>query len=347
MKKYQERQLSIHNIVLTGGGTGGHLAIVNELKKELNSRGIRPVFIGSTSGQDMAWFEHDHGFKKVYFLDSRGVMNKGFFGKISSLVNIYSLTSKVKEIFVENNVNKIVSVGGYSAAPAAIAAIFNLLPLYIHEQNAKMGMLNKLLSIFAKEIFSSYGANLVAKDYPVNQNYFESGRIRDVIQTVIFLGGSQGAKSINDFAITWAPKLHQKGIHIIHQTGKNDFERVSKTYQNMGLSIDVFAFDNELYKKMAKADFAVSRAGASTLWELSANALPTLFVPYPYAAANHQFYNAKYLVDKNLAFMVSDMELKNVDLNKYLTLDLHKISTRLTDSIMIDGVKIMVDRITE
>lgn len=336
-----------NNIVLTGGGTGGHLAIVNELKKELNSRGIRPIFIGSTSGQDMAWFEHDYGFKQVYFLESSGVMNKGLAGKIKSLSNIYTLSQKVENLLEYHHVKCVVSVGGYSAAPAALAAIFSKLPLFIHEQNAKMGMLNKLLSFFAQEIFSSYDPESSAKDYPVGLNYFEFGKIRDSVKTVIFLGGSQGARSINQFAIKNAPILAKNGIRIIHQTGKNEFEKIAQSYHSMGIDADVFAFDKELYKKMAEADFAISRAGASTMWELCANALPALLVPYPYAAANHQYHNAKYLVDRGLAKMSLDKDLDNVDLMQLIHGDLHSISKKLTDAIMIDGVKIMVDRILE
>lgn len=339
--------MNIDSIVLTGGGTGGHLAIVNEIKQELNSRGIKPIFIGSVNGQDKAWFEHDHGFKKTYFLESSGVMNKGLFGKIASIAKIYSLIDTVEEIFEYHNVKSVVSVGGYSAAPAAFAAIFNRIPLYIHEQNAKMGVLNKFLSWFAKEVFSSYDPNSCVKDYPVNQNYFEYGRIREHVKTIIFLGGSQGARSINAFALKWAPILAKSGVHIIHQTGKNEFEAISEAYQNMGLVVDVFAFDKELYKKMGQADFAVSRAGASTMWELCANALPALLVPYPYAASNHQYFNAKYLVDKELAFMVQDNELPQIDLMHYIHKDVNRISKQLTDSIMIGGVKMMVDSILD
>lgn len=337
--------MTMNSIVLTGGGTGGHLSIVNELKKELNLRGIKPIFIGSANGQDKTWFEHDHGFKKAYFLESSGVMNKGFFGKIKSLYNIYALGDVVEEIFEYHNVCSVVSVGGYSAAPASLGAIMNKIPLFIHEQNAKMGMLNRLLSKFAKEVFNSYDENAMARDYPVNQNFFESGRIRSHIQTVIFLGGSQGARSINQFALKNAKKLHDKGIHIIHQTGKASYEEVVASYKQMGIQADVFAFDNALYKKMEQADLAISRAGASTMWELCANALPTLFVPYPYAASNHQYFNAKYLVDKKLAFMVLDHELSTLDLESYLHLDLHSMSKGLADAIMMDGVKVMVDRI--
>ena len=333
------------NIVLTGGGTGGHLAIVNEIKKELNARGIKPVFVGSSNGQDQAWFEHDDGFEKCFFLDSRGVMNKGLVGKFLSVLNILKLSQTVSRIFKTYNIGKVVSVGGYSAAPASIAAIINRKYFAIHEQNAKMGMLNQAMSYFADEIFSSYDESSKAKNYPVALKYFETARLRNELKTVIFLGGSQGARSINNFALKIAQDLVKNNIKIIHQTGKNDFERVASEYQKMGIEPDVFPFSSDLYLKMSQADFAVSRAGASTLWELGANLLPTLFVPYPYAASNHQFFNAIYLIEKNMATMCLDTNLKDFDFEELLKIDIFGLSQNLKGAILPNGAKEIVDQI--
>lgn len=333
------------NIVLTGGGTGGHLSIVNEIKKELNMRGIKPIFIGSSNGLDKTWFENDDGFEKCFFLDSRGVMNKGFVGKVMSVLNILKLSQKVGYIFDIHNISKVVSVGGYSAAPASIAAIINKKYFAIHEQNAKMGMLNRLMSYFADEIFSSYSNSSKAKNYPVAMKYFDSAKRRTELKTIIFLGGSQGSKSINNFAIRISKQLIANNIKIIHQTGKNDFERVSNEYKKMQIDADVFAFSSDLALKMSSADLAVSRAGASTLWELSANLLPSLFVPYPYAAANHQFFNANYLVERNMAAMCLDEMLNDFSFDDLRKIDIYNYSKNLEGVILPNGTKEMVDEI--
>ena len=157
-------------------------------------------------------------------------------------------------------------------------------------------------------------------------------RIRTTLATIIFLGGSQGAKQINDIAIQNAPLLASRGISIIHQTGKSDYERVKEAYRKMGIKADIFPFTKELAKKMAQADFAVSRAGASTLWELCANALPALFVPYPYAASNHQYYNAKFLVDKGAALLFPTHNLEDI-----FSLSLESMSRTLTTLIKPQG----------
>ena len=110
-------------IAITGGGTGGHLVIARAIKEELNRRGIKPIYIGSTGGQDKAWFENDEGFEKVYFLHSQGVVNKKGFKKILSLVDIIRSAFSCHAIFREHRIQAILSVGGYSAAPASLAAL--------------------------------------------------------------------------------------------------------------------------------------------------------------------------------------------------------------------------------
>lgn len=335
----RRKKLKTSNIVLTGGGTGGHLAIVNEMKKELNSRGIKPIFVGSANGQDKSWFENDPNFEACYFLQSRGVMNKGLIGKVMSLISIIILAFKMGAIFKKHNIGKVFSVGGYSAAPASFGAIIYFKNLFIHEQNAKMGVLNKVLSVFSKNIFSSYSIN--ATDYPVGENYFNTARTRKDVKTIIFLGGSQGAKNINNFALQIARDLTSKGIKIIHQTGKNDFERVAQEYTKLQIQADVFAFHNELFLKMADSDLAISRAGASTTWELCANGLPCIFVPYPFAASNHQYFNAKFFSDKKLGFLVLDGELQNFKIDKILNENIQQISSKLQKLIKLGGAKTM------
>jgi len=325
------------SIVITGGGTGGHLVIAKAIKEELNKRGIKPIFIGSSNGQDRAWFEDDEGWEDRYFLDTQGVVNKSGFKKIASLYNISKEILKVKRIFDRYKVDKVISVGGYSAAPASFAAIIYRKNYFIHEQNSVMGRLNSLLKPFAKKIFQD------PKYYPIRDTFFKNQRVRESIKTIIFLGGSQGAKSINEFAFKIAPLLKKRGINIIHQTGKRDFDRAYEFYKKSGIDADVFDFSKELDKKIQKADFAISRAGAGTIWELSASGVVSLFVPYPYAAANHQYHNAKFLAEQNLALLVEDSKLDVDVVEKIFELDIKKMSQALIDLTPKDGAKNIVD----
>jgi UDP-N-acetylglucosamine--N-acetylmuramyl-(pentapeptide) pyrophosphoryl-undecaprenol N-acetylglucosamine transferase len=159
---------------------------------------------------------------------------------------------------------------------------------------------------YAKAFISSYLEESPIKAYPIKEVFFENARVRGDVKTVIFLGGSQGAKAINELALSIAPELKNRGIKIIHQAGVNNIDEVEKAYKDLGIEAEVFGFTTKLADYMNEADFAIARAGASTLWELSATALPTLFIPYPYAASDHQFYNAQFLVEKELAWLMRE-----------------------------------------
>jgi len=336
-------------IVVTGGGTGGHLKVAKAIIDELHSRGEAVIFIGSSNGADKAWFEHDTTLRFKFFLKTQGVVNQGFMGKLKSLWMIIKGINRSLDIFDQYNVTKVISVGGYSAAAASFATLFCRAKLYIHEQNSVMGRLNKITSKFAARVYSSYDPNSRVKDYPVSQEFFDEARIRTKVKTIIFLGGSQGAVAINDYALKIAPKLKQFGMNIIHQAGKSDYERVKKEYEKLGIEADIFDFTPNIVKKMAKADFAVSRSGASTLWELCATGLPALFIPYPYAAADHQYYNAKFLQDKKLGYVCRQKDLDKFDIFSIVNDDNHinELSKGLVKVIRINGLEFLVTDILE
>jgi UDP-N-acetylglucosamine--N-acetylmuramyl-(pentapeptide) pyrophosphoryl-undecaprenol N-acetylglucosamine transferase len=207
----------------------------------------------------------------------------------------------------------------------------------IHEQNAALGSLNKLLKPYADVFISSYLEESPIKAYPVKEVFFDNARIRQKVKTVIFLGGSQGARAINELALSIAPQLQARGIRIIHQAGVNNIETVEKAYADLGIEAEVFGFTTRLAEYMKEADFAIARAGASTLWELSATALPTLFIPYPYAASDHQYHNAKFLVEKELAWLMREDEIDKEKVLALLDEDLTKKSRGLMQIIEKDG----------
>ncbi|RUM62165.1 MAG: undecaprenyldiphospho-muramoylpentapeptide beta-N-acetylglucosaminyltransferase [Sulfurimonas sp.] len=289
-------------VVITGGGTGGHLSIASALLQVLIQRGDEVIYVGSTSGQDRAWFADEAAFESVHFLPTSGVVNKKGWHKAVSLFDIFKAFLTSRSLLRSSSVDAVISVGGFSAAPASLAAVSLKIPLFIHEQNAVMGRLNALLKPYATTFFSSYDTASPVKGYPVNRTLYETARVRERIQTVIFLGGSQGAAFINNMALEMAPELLERGIHIIHQAGERDYERLKAAYEAKNLHVELYGFTRDLPALLQRSDLAVSRAGASTLWELCANALPALYIPYPYAAGDHQYYNAKFLVDRQLAW---------------------------------------------
>jgi len=331
------------NIAITGGGTGGHLTIAKAIKEELNQKGIKPIFIGSTNGQDRSWFEDDEGFESKYFFETSTVVNKKYLGKILSLSKIIKSAIACRAIFKKHKIDAVFSVGGYSAGPASFASVIFSKKLYIHEQNAILGKLNKLLKSKTEVIFSSYLDESPCSSYPVREIFFQNARVRKEIKTIIFLGGSQGATAINNYAMKIATMLKEKNIKIIHQCGKRDEEKLQKFYKEEQIDVDLFSFSTQLESKIKEADFAICRAGASTLWELCASNLPALYIPYPYAAADHQFYNSEFLVKQNLSFARRENNLSVEDLDMVLESDLEKMSLGLKELIKPNGAKEIVD----
>jgi UDP-N-acetylglucosamine--N-acetylmuramyl-(pentapeptide) pyrophosphoryl-undecaprenol N-acetylglucosamine transferase len=293
-------------------------------------------------GQDRAWFEGDSGWSETYFLQTSGVVNKKGIAKFGALRDIAKATLQTRRILKEKQIEVLFSVGGYSAAPASLSAIMMGKKFYIHEQNAVMGRLNRLLASKATMLFSSYHDSEV-RDYPVRDIYFEHARLRSEIKTILFLGGSQGASAINDFALRVAKKLTEQGIKIIHQCGSRDLEKCQKYYHDNAISADVFDFSTCLHEKVSQADFAICRAGASTVWELTASQLPALFVPYPYAAGNHQYHNAKFLEEKGLAMLVNQEDLEPRMIENILQKDIFSMSAGLASMVHRDGAKKIVD----
>ncbi|RAX56676.1 undecaprenyldiphospho-muramoylpentapeptide beta-N-acetylglucosaminyltransferase [Helicobacter monodelphidis] len=330
------------NILFTGGGTGGHLSVAKSVAEEIHLLGTHKLYyMGSTRGQDQQWFKESPLFKEKFFLESEGIVNKNLFTLPKAAFKQYKAAQQAKKIIQSSQIQAVFSVGGYSAAPGAFGAILNHTPLFIHEQNARIGLLNKTLKPFAREFYCSYTKDSPLRNYPVSKVFFDTQRQRTEIKKIIFLGGSQGAKFINNFALEIAPELQKRGIKIIHQCGKNEIDDLTQAYQKQNIAPTLFAFSPNLHSFIQEADFAVSRAGASSLWELSANGLPSLFVPYPYAAKNHQFYNAEFLVKQNLAYLTLESDLDCAKLLHIIedTQTLAKQSQGLMDTIQKGGAK--------
>ncbi len=325
------------SIVMTGGGTGGHLAIIKAVKEHLKDEEL--IYIGSTQGQDKQWFEADDDFQDKYFFETRGVVNQGGLGKVKSLFMMFKATLQAIKLLKKHQVKVVFSVGGFSSAATAFAAKVLRIPLVIHEQNAALGSLNKLLKPYATEFISSYLEESPIKAYPIKEIFFENARMRHEVKTIIFLGGSQGAKAINALALEIAMELQEKGIKIIHQAGEKNLDDIKAAYDDLGIKADVFGFTTKLAEYMNEADIAIARAGASTLWELSATALPTLFIPYPYAASDHQYYNAQFLVEKDLAWLMREDEIDKEKVLALIDNDLEDKSQGLIDIVEKEGSK--------
>ena len=332
-------------LCITGGGTGGHLMIAEALVEAAVEEGCEVIFIGSNHGQDRNYFEQRSAFSHVYFLETSGVVNQKGLKKIKALYKIALAFLESRKILKKHQIVATYSVGGFSAAAASFATLSRFIPLFIHEQNAVVGRLNALLRPFAKSFVSAYEKESSVSGYPVKELFFETSRVRKRLESIIFLGGSHGAKTINDLALSVALLLKEKRIKIIHQAGEFDYERVRDAYTEMGVEVELYGFTKEMPKLIVKADLAVSRAGASTLWELCANGCPALFVPYPYAAADHQYHNAAFVVENEMGWCQREGERLQEKLLEVVNEPLELKSQKLLSFATKDVAKKMIQEL--
>ena len=323
------------SIVMTGGGTGGHLAIIKAVKEHLNDEEL--IYIGSTKGQDKQWFENDDDFAYKYFFETRGVVNQGALGKVKSLFMMFKATMKAIKLLRKHKAKVVFSVGGFSAAATAFAAKILRIPLVIHEQNAALGSLNKLLKSYAVAFISSYLDESPIKAYPINRYFLRM----PVYETKFIRSSFLEGHKVQRLSIRWLCRSHpnskKEGLRSFIRLVQKNIDEVQQAYDDLEIEAEVFGFTDKLADYMNEADFAIARSGASTLWELSATAVPTLYIPYPYAASDHQFHNAQFLVEKDLAWIMRENEIDTEKVLALLDEDLSDKSRGLMEIVEKNG----------
>jgi UDP-N-acetylglucosamine--N-acetylmuramyl-(pentapeptide) pyrophosphoryl-undecaprenol N-acetylglucosamine transferase len=296
-------------LLLTGGGTGGHLFPAIAAAEAFCGRcpGTEVLFVGTRRKMDARSLA-GHGFT------SRGIHCYGLKGKnIGELckalaVMPFSFAEAAWQIrsFAPD---VVLGVGGYVTGPVVAAARILGLPTVIHEQNSVPGLANRKLGRIVRRICLSMPDSggyfpkekVLLTGNPVRQKILDLARLKTYDPqdrcTLLVLGGSQGAHGLNMLvaeAFTGAGREMLAGVRLIHQTGEKDEEAVKNRYLEAGLDATVSAFFQDMPAVYRQADFLVSRAGATTLSELAVLGLPSILIPYPYAADNHQEKNARY-----------------------------------------------------
>ena len=309
--------------ILAGGGTGGHvipaLAIANELKKNYAAE---VLFIGTARG-----------------MENRMVPAAGYplqLVRVGALKNV-SLMTRAKTAFdlpravwdASRMLNEfapdvVIGVGGYASGPAMLAAVVKHIPTLAFEPNVVPGFANRMVARFVSgaavhfEETAKYFRRAEVTGVPVRQAFFEIPPKQGGISTLLVFGGSQGAHAINEAMIRCLSELQRQaaGIHIIHQTGERDYDRVCSAYQSLAnqsfQSAEVSKFIEDMPSAFARADLVVCRSGASTVAEITAAGKPTIFVPFPRAADDHQRVNAEALARSGAAVVVEESKLDEV-----------------------------------
>jgi len=309
--------------VIGGGGTGGHLfpgiAVAKELSKRFDNALI--LFVVGRRKMESEILSR-YGYR-VSSIDVEGLKGRGWKKGFSALFRLPKSICQSVSIIREVSPAFVLGMGGYSAGPMCLTAKFMGIPTAIHEQNSYPGITNRLLSRFVDRVFISFeesGAHFKSREpfltgNPVREElFFDPGLGHEDREkfTILVLGGSQGARAINEAMAEAFCYLKDRGRspEVIHQTGEKDYKRVVEDYQRKGLNGELAAFIRNMAMAYHRADLVVSRAGATTIFELAALGKPSILIPYPYATNQHQEVNASTLVRTGAAEMIRQSDLK-------------------------------------
>jgi UDP-N-acetylglucosamine--N-acetylmuramyl-(pentapeptide) pyrophosphoryl-undecaprenol N-acetylglucosamine transferase len=322
MKGLEGRDEKEVRLIITGGGTGGHLFPGIAVAKEMSRRCEKGESLFVTGGRRM---ESDILSRAGYQQTSiavEGIKGRGWKRGMMVLVKLPWSFLQALMIVRRFSPHIVLGVGGYSAGPVCVAAKVMGIPSAIHEQNSFPGITNRLLCRVVDRVFISFeesaahfrGGALFLTGNPIRRELLAGGEAQKKESTrftVLVTGGSQGAHAINETFVEALRilKLTGRDVYAIHQTGEADWNWVADAYRKMELPGEVIPFIQDMAGAYQKADMVVSRAGASTISELAAMGKPSILVPYPYAANNHQETNARMLAERGGAVMVLQKDL--------------------------------------
>jgi UDP-N-acetylglucosamine--N-acetylmuramyl-(pentapeptide) pyrophosphoryl-undecaprenol N-acetylglucosamine transferase len=309
-------------LLIAGGGTGGHVFPGVALAEEVVTRHPKNdvVFVGTSRGLE-ARVVPAAGFP-FELIEVRGLKGMGLKGILLNLLLLPRAFFQSVAILKRWRPDMVVGVGGYASGPLVLAAWLMRIPTAVQEQNAIAGLTNRLLGLFVKAAFTAFPE--AERSFPRRKVHQLGNPIRrqlldnfmrpsadHPVPCLLVFGGSQGAHALNMRVVEALPHLAdlRDGLHITHQTGARDREQVEQGYRACGFSPDVREFITDMSAAYAEADLVVCRAGATSLAELTVCKKPSILVPFPAAADNHQVVNAKSLVEAGAAVMIEEREL--------------------------------------
>ncbi len=336
-------------VIIAGGGTGGHIfpavAIAHALQRL--RPGTQLLFVGATGRMEMEKVPQE-GFK-IVGLDIAGFNRSNMLKNLTLPFKIWKANMQAKAVLKDFKPNAVVGVGGYASFPVLNAAQSAGIPTLIQEQNSYAGKSNKILGRRAKAICVAYENmdrffpkdKLILTGNPVREKIAHSTISRAEGQswlgmetdkkTILVVGGSLGAKSVNEAIDKNLEEILAEGVQVIWQTGKPYYQTAVERAKAFAGKVKVFEFIREMDYAYAAADMVISRAGALAIAELCIIGKPVIFVPFPFAAEDHQTSNAMALVEHNAAMMVKDSDAAGELVKKLKTL-LH--DTAMQDIMM-------------
>lgn len=312
-------------IIITTGGTGGHifpaLAVIEALKKRRPDAEV--LFVGGEYGPERDLVQRAG-------IPFEGLPVRGFIGRgpkaVAAMAAMAMGILRAMGIVRRFRPDVVMGFGGYAAFASVFAAHLLGRPCALHEQNAIAGAANRILGRFVRRVCLSWDQPAVGASFPhdvcvLTGNPIRGGiaalgsaeRKRDGAPRLLVMGGSQGARAINNMVISMLPALREAGIDILHQTGAGEYENVRRSYLEAGVSPEetdriVHPFIHDMAKAYAECDLALCRAGATSMAELAATGTPAVFIPFPFAAHDHQTSNARAMQEAGGAVLLPQKE---------------------------------------
>lgn len=305
-----------YSFVMTGGGTGGHVFPAIAVARVLRERGHRLLFIGTERGIESRLVP-GAGFEMEY-IRIGGFNRVGLRKQLQTALQLPSSISAASKILKDFQPAAVFSMGGFVAGPVMIAAIMRKIPLVIMEPNAVPGLANRQV---ARRVYRALLGFEAARAWfppskseitglPVRPEFFAVQPKQSGIFTTFITGGSGGARTLNRASRESWQFFREDGspIRIIHQSGIAEHEALAREFSESGLAGEVVPFVENMPQAFAQADLAIARSGG-TVNEIAAAGMPSILVPFPFAADDHQKRNAEALCDAGAARMVLDAEM--------------------------------------
>lgn len=315
--------------LFAGGGTGGHLYPAIALAQEMEQSGASEImFIGTSYGiENKILPNYDFKFKRIWM---RGLQRKISITNLLFPLRLAVSLAQSVVIALAFKPDAIIGTGGYVSGPALMAGLLLGIPTVIQEQNSYPGLVNRLLGKKVKQVHIAFedsakyfqgqksiklSGNPVRNLSGVNKSSARNKfNLNENATVLLVFGGSQGARAINNAVLASLGELLKNKLQIIWATGQNEFDAIAPHCERYKANIHVLPYLEDMASAYAAADFVLCRAGASTLSEIAICGLPSILVPYPFAAANHQAFNAKSVEKSGAAIVLPEKDLNKESL---------------------------------
>jgi UDP-N-acetylglucosamine--N-acetylmuramyl-(pentapeptide) pyrophosphoryl-undecaprenol N-acetylglucosamine transferase len=308
----------VATIVMAGGGTGGHVMPLLAVARELQADGHQSVFIGTRNGFE-AKLVPPSGFP-LEFIEIGGLNRVGMLRKVRSLAQLPISVLRSMQLIEKHRPSAVFSLGGYAAGPVVLAALWKKAPLVVMEPNAVPGLTNRKIARFVRRALLSFpdsarffppGKSEIT-GLPVRPEFFNiPPKPRSSKLTILITGGSQGSRTLNEAARgSWSYFREARfPVRFIHQTGTASHAALAQKFAECGLEGELAPFIDDMPAAFARADLVICRAGAGAVAELAAAGKPSILVPLPTAADQHQLRNAEAFQKAGASLLVLDREM--------------------------------------